>query len=88
MGEHGVVTPHPARSARHPLPKGEGCFRMTSIRKRHRNYERLLVPNSAASPLLQDLAEHAEHLIVNQTVRCEDIVTEQIERFKTVKSAR
>jgi len=26
MGEHDEVTPHPARYARHPLPKGEGCF--------------------------------------------------------------
>jgi hypothetical protein len=25
MGEHDQVTPHLARSARHPLPKGEGC---------------------------------------------------------------
>jgi hypothetical protein len=24
MGEHDEVTPHLARSARHPLPKGEG----------------------------------------------------------------
>jgi len=26
MGEDDEVTPHPARSARHPLPKGEGCI--------------------------------------------------------------
>jgi hypothetical protein len=26
MGEHDEVTPHLARSARHPLPKGEGCI--------------------------------------------------------------
>jgi len=25
MGQHNQVTPHLARSARHPLPKGEGC---------------------------------------------------------------
>jgi hypothetical protein len=24
------VTPHPARYARHPLPKGEGCYLMCS----------------------------------------------------------
>jgi hypothetical protein len=54
---------------------------MASIRKRHRNYKRLLVSNSATSSPLHDLSEHAQHLVVNQTVRCEDIVTEQIERF-------
>ena len=26
MGEHDEVTPHLARSTRHPLPKGEGCI--------------------------------------------------------------
>jgi hypothetical protein len=26
MGEHDEVTPHLARSARHPLLKGEGCI--------------------------------------------------------------
>jgi hypothetical protein len=26
MGKHNQVTPHLARYARHPLPKGEGCF--------------------------------------------------------------
>ena len=26
MGEDDEVTPHPARYARHPLPKGEGCI--------------------------------------------------------------
>ena len=26
MGEHDEATPHLARSARHPLPKGEGCI--------------------------------------------------------------
>ena len=26
MSEHDEVTPHLDRSARHPLPKGEGCI--------------------------------------------------------------
>ena len=26
VGEHNEVTPHLARSARHPLPEGEGCI--------------------------------------------------------------
>ncbi len=34
MGEHYELTPHPARSTRHPLPKGEGYipreFRLTA----------------------------------------------------------
>ena len=30
MGQHNQVTPHLARYARHPLPKGEGRYSMCS----------------------------------------------------------
>ena len=35
MGRHNQVTPHPARSVRHPLPKGEGFVSDFGLRTRN-----------------------------------------------------
>ena len=61
MGRHNQVTPHLARYARHPLPKGEGCVSTLAGQDRcaviptqsgAKGRNLALIPSSACPPLI------------------------------------